>query len=135
MEKYRLGMAPLLQAGRLRAVLVQLAASFKRTRENRLYLARLLDALKDLPAAVEFRHRSWADDKVLAKLEKRRVALVTVDVPQLSYLFPTQTIVTRPELFYIRFHGRTPRAGVRAPCKSSSTMTTATRSCSRGASS
>ena len=99
-------MAPLLQARWLDAVLVQLAASFQRTRENRLYLARLLDALKGLPAAVAFRHRSWADDKVFAELEKRRVTLVTVDAPQLSYLFPTQAIVTNPELFYIRFHGR-----------------------------
>ena len=114
-EKYRLGVSePLIdaawraevQAGRLRAVLVQLGPAFDRSRSNRLYLAHLLDALRGLPAAVEFRHRSWVDDKVFAELEKRRVTLVTVDVPQLPHLFPTRAIVTNPELFYVRFHGR-----------------------------
>jgi uncharacterized protein YecE (DUF72 family) len=102
---YRQGMAPLLQAGCLRAILVQLGPAFERTRENRLYLARLFDELAPLPAAVEFRHRSWVDDRVFAELERRRVALVAVDVPDLPYLFPTQAIVTNPELFYVRFHG------------------------------
>jgi uncharacterized protein YecE (DUF72 family) len=55
---------------------------------------------------MEFRHRSWADDKVFFELEKRRVALVAVDVPDLPHLFPTHAIVTNPELFYVRFHGR-----------------------------
>ncbi len=103
---YRQGMAPLIQAGRLRAILIQLGPGFERTRENRIYLARLLDELQGLPAAVEFRHRTWADDRVFAELEKRRVALVAVDVPELPQLFPTMAIVTNPELFYVRFHGR-----------------------------
>jgi uncharacterized protein YecE (DUF72 family) len=55
---------------------------------------------------MEFRHRSWADDKVFFELEKRRVALVAVDVSDLPHLFPAQAIVTNPELFYVRFHGR-----------------------------
>jgi uncharacterized protein YecE (DUF72 family) len=105
-KTYRLGVAPLIQARRLLAVLVQLESTFQRTRENRLYLAHLLDELGGLRVAVEFRHRSWADDKVFAELEKRRVALVVVDVPDLPHLFPTRAIVTNPELFYVRFHGR-----------------------------
>jgi uncharacterized protein YecE (DUF72 family) len=75
-KSYRLGVAPLVQAQRLIAVLVQLGPAFQRTRDNRLYLAHLLDELQGLRAAVEFRHRSWADDKVFAELEKRRVALL-----------------------------------------------------------
>jgi uncharacterized protein YecE (DUF72 family) len=105
-KSYRLGIAPLVQARRLLAVPVQLGPAFQRTRENRLYLARLLDELEGLRAAVEFRHRSWSDDKVFAELEKRRVTLVTVDVPDLPHLFPTRAIVTNPDLFYVRFHGR-----------------------------
>lgn len=105
-EKYREGITPLMQAGRFRAVLIQLAPSFERTRENRLYLAQLLDALSRLPIAVEFRHVSWDDDKVYKELEKRRVTLVTVDTPALPHLFPSRAIVTNPEQFYVRFHGR-----------------------------
>jgi uncharacterized protein YecE (DUF72 family) len=104
--KYCDGIAPLVLARRLRAVLVQLAPSFERNRGNRLHLAHLLDDLVHLPVAVEFRHRSWADDKVFIELEKRSVSLVSVDVPALPDLFPSQAIVTNPELFYIRFHGR-----------------------------
>ena len=44
-------------------------------------LAELLDNLHGLPVAVEFRHASWAVDPVFAEFERRRITLVTVDVP------------------------------------------------------
>jgi uncharacterized protein YecE (DUF72 family) len=104
--RYREGVAPLVLAGQLAAVLLQLPASFERTRPRRHYLAALLDELAGLPLAVEFRHVSWATDRVFAELEKRRVALVAVDGPALPYLFPPLDVVTSPDLFYVRFHGR-----------------------------
>ena len=104
--RYREGIAPLVQSGQLVAVLVQLPPFFRRNPKNRRYLARLLDALAGLPLAVEFRHVSWATDRVFAALEARRVALVGVDVPALPDLFPSLAVVTSPDLFYIRFHGR-----------------------------
>jgi uncharacterized protein YecE (DUF72 family) len=55
---------------------------------------------------VEFRHDSWAHERVLAELERRRVTLVAVDEPTLPNLFPRLAEVTNPELFYVRFHGR-----------------------------
>jgi uncharacterized protein YecE (DUF72 family) len=73
---YRQGIAPLVQAGRLQAVLVQLGPAFERSRQNRLHLALLLDELATLTVAMEFGHRSWADDKVFGELEMRRVALL-----------------------------------------------------------
>ena len=103
---YREGVAPLVQAGQLVAVLIQLPPSFHRTPPNRKYLASLLDKLCGLPMAVEFRHRSWADDRVFAELERRRVTLVGVDEPDLPGLFPALDVVTNPDLFYVRFHGR-----------------------------
>lgn len=106
---FREGIAPLVQAGRLLALLVQLSPAFDRADPNRRYLARLLDELEGLPVAVEFRHRSWAVDRVFAELENRRVTLVTVDGPELPHLFPRLEVVTHPELFYIRFHGRNAR--------------------------
>ena len=103
---YREGIAPLVQSGQLLAVLVQMPPFFRRNPENRRYLARLLDALSGLPLAVEFRHVSWATDRVFAALEERRVALVCVDAPELKGLFPPLAVTTSPDLFYIRFHGR-----------------------------
>ena len=105
-RQYRDGVAPLVQSGQLAAILVQLPPGFHRTRANRQHLAALLDALAGLPLAVEFRHRSWVNDRVFGELEHRGVCLVNVDVPQLAYLFPPLDIVTCPDLFYIRFHGR-----------------------------
>ena len=103
---YREGIVPLVQTGQLVAVLIQLSPSFLRTTSNRKYLATLLDELHDLPLAIEFRHRSWASDRVFSELEHRQVTLVGVDIPNLPNLFPVLDVVTNPDLFYVRFHGR-----------------------------
>jgi uncharacterized protein YecE (DUF72 family) len=105
-EKYRLGIAPLVQSRQLLAILVQFGAGFDRSPKHRSYLGALLAELQGLPLAVEFRNATWANDKVFAELERRRVALVTVDEPELSGLFPSLDVVTNPDLFYARFHGR-----------------------------
>lgn len=104
--QYRDGVTPLIQAGQLKAVLLQLPPYFDRSVKNRQYLAELLGELNGLSVAVEFRHASWATDKVFSDLERRKVALVAVDEPDLPGLFPRLDIVTNPDLFYIRFHGR-----------------------------
>lgn len=104
MQLYREGIAPL--KGRLIAILVQLPPDYDRTMANRRYLAALLDELQGLPVAVEFRHASWAVDSVFKELERRKVTLVTVDVPPQPGLFPALDAVTNPALFYVRFHGR-----------------------------
>jgi uncharacterized protein YecE (DUF72 family) len=103
---YRDGIAPLVQSGQLAAVLVQLPPSFDRSRENRLYLAALLDALNGLPIAIEFRHAAWAVERVFDELSTRQVTLVGVDEPELPGLFPPLGVVTNPDFFYIRFHGK-----------------------------
>jgi len=107
--RFREGVGPLGQAGRLAAVLVQLPPAFDRTLAHRRYLAALLDELAGLPLAVEFRHASWAADRVFAELERRAATLVAVDVPDLPGLFPPLDVVTSPALFYVRFHGRNAR--------------------------
>jgi uncharacterized protein YecE (DUF72 family) len=104
--RYRDGIAPLIQAGQLAAVLIQLPPSFDRSPKNRHYLAALLEKLEGLPLAVEFRHKSWAVDRVFAELSRRRVALAAVDEPNLPGLFPPLDVVTNPDFFYVRFHGR-----------------------------
>ena len=80
-QDYRDGLAPLIQTRQLAVVLIQLPPTFDRTAVHRRHLAALLDMLRGLPLAVEFRHRSWANDRVLNELERRQVALVTVDRP------------------------------------------------------
>lgn len=110
---YRNGIAPLVQNHQLASVLIQLPPFFQRTKNNRYHLSHLLDQLKGLPVAVEFRHRSWACDPVFAELEKRQVALVCIDAPELDTLFPPLTIATHKDFFYLRLHGRN-KAGWRS---------------------
>ncbi len=102
---YRDGVAPIVQSGQLAAVLLQFPPAFTRSPEARRYLSELLDELQGLPLAIEFRHRSWAHDRVFAELERRRACLVAVDAPAL----PGLDVVTHPGLFYVRFHGRNER--------------------------
>jgi len=104
LHQYCKGIEPLKK--NLAAVLVQLPPDFDRSRDNRYYLSRLLDGLHGFPVAVEFRHVSWAVDSVFAELERRKVTLVAVDEPSLPGLFPPLDIVTNPDFFYVRFHGR-----------------------------
>ncbi|RJQ62081.1 MAG: DUF72 domain-containing protein, partial [Desulfobacteraceae bacterium] len=105
-RQYRDGICPLVESRQLAAVLLQFPSSFRRISQNRRYLAELLDELAGLPLAVEFRHASWATDKVFAELERREASLVAVDTPALAPLFPRLDVVTNPEFFYVRFHGR-----------------------------
>lgn len=105
-RRYRDGIAPLAQSKQLAAILIQLPPSFDRSKDNRRYLAALLDALKGLPLCIEFRHAAWAADRVFDELTARQVALVAVDEPALPGLFPPLAVVTNPDFFYIRFHGR-----------------------------
>jgi len=104
--RYRDGIAPLLQTRQLVAVLAQFGEDFDRSLEHRQYLAALLDELAGVPLAVEFRHDSWVHGRVSAELERRKVTLVSVDAPPLPGFFPSLSVVTNPELFYVRFHGR-----------------------------
>jgi uncharacterized protein YecE (DUF72 family) len=43
---------------------------------------------------------------VFYEFERRAITLVTVDGPDLPSLFPRLDIVTNPQLFYLRLHGR-----------------------------
>ncbi len=106
---FRDGIAPLLQARQLAAVLVQLPNRFDRSPECRRHLAALLDALAGLPLAVEFRNSSWATQRVYDELQRRQVTLVSVDAPPLRGLFPPLEVVTHPDLLYLRLHGRNSR--------------------------
>ena len=98
-------MYPLAQRGKLGGILIQLPQSFRRTAENRKYLAQLLEALQGPPLAVEFRHASWEDPAAEASLRDRGVALVVPDAPPIADLYHHEPVITAP-IGYTRFHSR-----------------------------
>ena len=102
---FRESMKPLSESGKLGAVLAQFPWSFKRTTENRQYLARLCDATAAMPLAVEVRHDSWNHPDSIAGLTERGVALCNIDQPALSRCLKPAAIVTAP-FGYVRLHGR-----------------------------
>ncbi len=104
-HRYHAGVAPLRQAGRLAAVLLQFPYSFQYEIANRRTLAELCEALGELPLFVEFRNEEWNRDSVYRELRRRGVGWVVPDLPGLRGL-PPRTAVVTAETAYLRLHGR-----------------------------
>jgi uncharacterized protein YecE (DUF72 family) len=102
---FRASLAPLYEAGRLRAVLLQFPWRFRRSRENRVYLARLADAFAFWPLAVELRHKTWDTEEVYEGLRERGIAFCNIDQPVIGDSIAPSETITAP-LAYARFHGR-----------------------------
>jgi uncharacterized protein YecE (DUF72 family) len=94
---------------RLDALLFQFPYSFHYEPDRRRYLDALLGEFASLPVAVEFRNHEWFNNRVIAAFHDRKVALVSLDLPELPNLPPLMDVVTAP-LAYVRFHGRNDRA-------------------------
>ena len=99
------GLAALLEAGRLGALLAQFPYSFHNTEENRVYLLTVRERFEDYPLAVEVRHRSWQQPAVRQFLADHNLAFCNIDQPQISYSLGATDWVSGP-LAYLRLHGR-----------------------------
>jgi uncharacterized protein YecE (DUF72 family) len=104
-ERFRQGILPLAEGGRLAAVLFQFPYRFHYAPESRRHLQVLCEAFADLPKAVEFRSSEWQRESVYAGLRRWNAAYVNVDAPPLARL-PKPSDTTTSELGYVRFHGR-----------------------------
>jgi uncharacterized protein YecE (DUF72 family) len=103
---------PLADAGKLSSFLLQLSPAFA-PREHRLdELAPLVERLAPHRVAIELRRRSWARgerlEETLGWFEAHGVAWVGVDVAaaDVPTVMPPIDAVTRPDLAYLRAHGR-----------------------------
>jgi uncharacterized protein YecE (DUF72 family) len=102
---FRRAMAPLQEAGRLGAVLLQFPYRFHHTPENRGSLQRLADAFRAYPLALEIRHRSWDRPQVYDLLRELGMVFCNIDQPQVSASIGLTAHVTGP-VGYLRLHGR-----------------------------
>ncbi|MEA2332769.1 MAG: hypothetical protein QOH58_2907 [Thermoleophilaceae bacterium] len=105
--------APLAEAGKLGAYLVQLTPAFAPGRHELEELDRLVEALAPHRVAVELRHRGWVRDKrmerTLGWFADRDLAFVSVDAPPGDHvpIMPSELdAVTSDEIAYLRLHGR-----------------------------
>ena len=99
------GIAPLLDAGRLGAVLVQFPHAFHDRPETRARLERIASLLPGLPLVAEFRHRSWNNEGALALLRALEIGFCNIDQPALGSTLPPTDHVTSG-VAYARLHGR-----------------------------
>lgn len=94
-------MKPVIVAGKMGSVLIQLPPSFSYDDD----FEKLKDFLGIIPDdvrfAVEFRHPSWLRENVWSLLRSKNVANTIVDEP----LLPPDTVVTA-DFAFIRWHGR-----------------------------
>jgi uncharacterized protein YecE (DUF72 family) len=104
-ERVKEGFAPLVEANRLGALLLQFPQSFLNTTENRDYLARLRTQFAEYPLVLEVRHASWSQPDVLPILERLGVGLCNIDQPTFEdSLLPSA--LTTSTIGYVRLHGR-----------------------------
>jgi uncharacterized protein YecE (DUF72 family) len=107
-------LAPLSEAKKLGVFLLLLTARFGPAKHSLAELDTLAERLKPFPLAVELRDPAWvkgnARAATLAALRERRIAWVAVDMPKGAEFMPAIDEATRPDLAYLRLHGRN-RAG------------------------
>lgn len=103
-QRVKNGLEPLVEAGRLGAVLLQFPPSFRNTPEHGSYLEELYEKFAGYPLILETRHSSWNDPAVLRSLQKLGIGFCNTDqlVPGSTSL---STVVTS-QTGYVRLHGR-----------------------------
>lgn len=102
---FKNGLTPLVEAGRLGAVLLQFPWSFRNTPENRVYLTELHRRFQEFPLVLEVRHVSWAEEQVLSMLENLGIGLCNIDQP-LFHRSIKPGAETTSGIGYVRLHGR-----------------------------
>src|SRR5437763_4976674 len=104
--------APLEEAGKLGALLLQLTPAFAPHRHELDEVAPVVERFAPRPVAIEFRHRGWVREKrveqTFAWLSEHGAAFVAVDAPPGDHvpIMPPVGAVTRDALAYLRAHGR-----------------------------
>lgn len=103
-RRFAEALAPLVEAGRLGAVVAQFPYAFVNHPHNRAYLCRLRAAL-ELPLVAELRNPSWLRDDTQQFLRGWGIGWVSIDAPPGAGLCPPVSTTTS-RLGYVRFHGR-----------------------------
>ncbi|MET8093580.1 DUF72 domain-containing protein [Micromonospora sp. NPDC005220] len=100
---------PLVEAGKLGALLFQFPPWFTIKRANKQYLLEVAKRCAPLRPAYEFRHASWFDgdnaDETLAFLREHHLPYVCVDMPQGHRSSVPPVLAATADLAVMRFHG------------------------------
>lgn len=106
MKQFHKGFGPFLEAGKLKALLVQFRYDFADTNFNRQHLSKIIEAFSDaFSIVVEVRHKSWQMPDALKFLEGLGVTVCNLDYPTTYNSFDLQHC-TIGKNGYFRMHGR-----------------------------
>jgi uncharacterized protein YecE (DUF72 family) len=105
-KHFHKGFEPLLEAGKLRNLLVQFRYDYSDTKANRQHLSKIVKNFSDVfDLAVELRHKSWEKLDVLGFLQELGVSVCNLDYPTTWNSFDMQQC-TVGQTGYFRMHGR-----------------------------
>ncbi|MDJ0523365.1 MAG: DUF72 domain-containing protein [Planctomycetota bacterium] len=104
-EAFRVGVAPLAEAGRLLALLVQFPVTFRAGAEAWTRLERIRDLFAEETLVLELRHRSWFEAERLERLRRLRYGLAQLDLPA-ARDHPPEEHGGLVGPGYLRLHGR-----------------------------
>ncbi|MET7866214.1 DUF72 domain-containing protein [Micromonospora taraxaci] len=100
---------PLVEAGKLGALLFQFPPWFTIKRANKQYLLEVAKRCAPLRPVYEFRHASWFDgdnaDETLTFLREHQLPYVCVDMPQGHRSSLPPVLAATADLAVMRFHG------------------------------
>ncbi|TYB97136.1 DUF72 domain-containing protein [Micromonospora sp. WP24] len=100
---------PLVEVGKLGALLFQFPPWFTIKRDNKQYLLEVAKRCSPLRPVYEFRHASWFDgdnrDETVEFLRKHRLPYVCVDMPQGHRSSVPPVLTATADLAVVRFHG------------------------------
>ena len=108
---FRQSIRPVVEAGKLKAVLFQYPPWFDCTKANVDVIREAKARMGDIPVALEFRHQSWfredMREKTLSFMRREGWIHSVCDEPQAGVgSVPIVLEATHPELTMVRFHGR-----------------------------
>ena len=104
-KTFKQGLAPLMDLGRLGALLLQMPWSFRNTPENHDYLSGLVMQFMEFPLVLEVRHSSWNKPEVFEWLAGLGVGFCNIDQPVIGQSIAPSARATAP-VGYVRLHGR-----------------------------
>jgi len=105
-KQFHTGFSLMLQAGKLKHLLIQFRYDFDDTSQNRNHLSEIVKNFADaFGLAVEVRHKSWQKPDPLKFLEDLGVTVCNLDYPTTYDSFNLQ-LCTVGKFGYFRLHGR-----------------------------
>lgn len=99
------GIDPLMQHGKLGALLCQFPWSFKAGDDTKQRIKKITASFSQFPLIFEFRHLSWDDPEIKSFISELGAGIASVDQPVIgkSLSFKPETLSS---IGYVRLHGR-----------------------------